>query len=333
MKRFTLLLVIFVFVFFACSSDDHNIDNSDSPTGSSFIVSSYIRGNFYNMGRISAESLNACTDLICIGASPNIDGSLIFDSFNLHNGEGVTTIEELIVDVKKQLTGATRVRLGVSGGEYWKDMIEDPTARLAFAQNVKTALTNLNVDGVDLDFEWATTSQELDNYSQTIVTLSQTLGSGYLLSISLDPYSYKLSAEAIEATAYFSLQCYGPIPTFFAYNNYVSAINNLISYGIHAQKLVPGVPFYGVAADGSKQTIAYYDLVVNQLIVSPSIDQATFHDVLYDFNGQDMIAKKTQYALQKQCHGMMSWDLATDVSFSNHLSLLRAMLNEISTNR
>ena len=337
MKRFTFLLTMLILVFIACSKDfDGNSDvnsGSGNTTDTQFIVSSYVRGDFYNMGRISTESLNACTDLICIGATPNQDGTLSFDTFNLHNGEGVTTIESLIALVREQLTGSTKIRLGISGGDYWKTMVADETARTYFAQNVKTAIQDLAVDGVDLDFEWAETTEEYDNYSQAIIAINTSLGSNYTFSVSLDPYSYKLSTAAIDAVSYVSLQCYGSLPTFFSYENYVTAIIQLIDYGIPADKLVPGVPFYGVAANGSKETIAYYNLVNDVLISSASINQADYQGISYVFNGQDLIHEKTQYALQENYLGMMSWDLATDVAYDNQWSLLKAMKTVIANYR
>ena len=209
MKRFIFLLTMFAFTFFACSKDsDANTDSNTDPdsgnTSTQFVVSSYVRGNFYNMGRISAESLNACTDLICIGATPNQDGTLTYDTFTLDDGKGVTTIEGLIAGVREQLTGSTKVRLGISGGDYWKTMIADETARTSFAQNVASAVQSLAVDGVDFDFEWAETTEDFDNYSQTIIAVRSSLGSDYTFSVSLDPYSYKLSTAAINAASYVS---------------------------------------------------------------------------------------------------------------------------------
>ena len=101
MKKITLLFLLTLITLISCSndSDDKSSDTDNKPTEpteNQFIVSSYGRGNFYNMGRISKESLNACTDLICIGATPAENGTLNFETFDLHNGAGVTTISKLI---------------------------------------------------------------------------------------------------------------------------------------------------------------------------------------------------------------------------------------------
>ena len=64
-------------------------------------ISSYVRGNFYNRGRISAESLRASDDLIFLNVRPNKDGSLSFENPRIfENGKGVTSWEELIKSVR-----------------------------------------------------------------------------------------------------------------------------------------------------------------------------------------------------------------------------------------
>ena len=45
-----------------------------------FIVSSYIRGNFYQKGDISTESMLACNDLIYMVVQPYGDGTLYFET-------------------------------------------------------------------------------------------------------------------------------------------------------------------------------------------------------------------------------------------------------------
>ncbi len=61
-----------------------------------YMVSSYVRGNFYNRGRISTESLRASDDLIFLNVHPNKDGSLSFENPRVFQGKGVTTWEGLI---------------------------------------------------------------------------------------------------------------------------------------------------------------------------------------------------------------------------------------------
>ena len=152
----------------------------------------------------------------------------------MFNVEGVTTYEELIATIRGELTGNTTLRLGISGGEYWKNMIANQMAVDNFVQTVKSTISKLQLDGVDLDFEWAENEIEYSNYSAVIVALSEILADDLIFSITLDPVSYKISDNAINAVTYISLQCYGPSPVRFSSYNFISSINRLISYGIPA---------------------------------------------------------------------------------------------------
>ena len=51
-------------------------------------VSSYVRGNFYNRGRVAIESLRASDDLILLNVHPNKDGSLSFENPRAFQGKG-----------------------------------------------------------------------------------------------------------------------------------------------------------------------------------------------------------------------------------------------------
>ena len=255
-------------------------------------VSSYVRGNFYNRGRVATESLRASDDLILLNVQ-------------------------------------AKVRLGASGGQ-WKAMVADETARTAFAKNIKKVLRQNKLDGIDLDFEWAENVKEYEDYSLAILKMREVLGDKYILSVSLHPVSYKISKEAIAAVDFISLQCYGPSPVRFPVEKYCSDIQMVLKYGIPKEKLVAGVPFYGVTKDNSKKTEAYFSFVQNGLITSPAENEVNYKGEVYVFDGQDNIRVKTRYAKEQGLKGMMSWDLATDLPLDNSQSLLKAMIEELN---
>ena len=53
-----------------------------------YLVSSYVRGNFYNRGRVATESLRASDDLIFLNVHPNKDGTLSFENPRAFQGKG-----------------------------------------------------------------------------------------------------------------------------------------------------------------------------------------------------------------------------------------------------
>lgn len=294
-----------------------------------YMVSSYVRGNFYNRGRISTESLRASDDLIFLNVHPNKDGSLSFENPRVFQGKGVTTWEGLIKSVRAKVKGTkVKIRLGASSGE-WKAMVADEAARTKFAKNIKTVLEKNKLDGIDLDFEWAENEKEYKDYSLAILKMREVLGDKYLFSVSLHPVCYKISKEAIEAVDFISLQCYGPSPVRFPIEKYCSDIQMVLEYGIPKEKLVAGVPFYGVTKDNSKKTEAYFNFVQNGLVTSPAQNEVIYQGDTYVFDGQDNIRIKTRYAKEQKLKGMMSWDLATDLPLSDSRSLLKTMTEEL----
>lgn len=294
-----------------------------------YFVSSYVRGNFYNRGRIAAESLRASDDLIFLNVRPHKDGSLSFENPRVFQEKGVTTWEELIKSVRADVKGTkAKLRLGAAGGE-WKAMVADEVARTTFAKNIKKVLGENKLDGIDLDFEWAETEKEYKDYSLAILKMREVLGDKYLFSVSLHPVCYKISKEAIEAVDFISLQCYGPSPVRFPIEKYCSDIQMVLEYGIPKEKLVAGVPFYGVTKDNSKKTEAYFNFVQNGLVTSPAQNEVIYQGDTYVFDGQDNIRIKTRYAKEQKLKGMMSWDLATDLPLSDSRSLLKTMTEEL----
>ena len=292
-------------------------------------TASYVRGNFYNRGRVATESLRASDDLIFLNVHPNKDGSLSFENPRVFQGKGVTTWEGLIKSVRAKVKGTkVKIRLGASSGE-WKAMVADEAARTTFAKNIKTVLEKNKLDGIDLDFEWAENEKEYEDYSLAILKMREVLGDKYLFSVSLHPVCYKISKEAIEAVDFISLQCYGPSPVRFPIEKYCSDIQMVLEYGIPREKLVAGVPFYGVTKDNSKKTEAYFNFVQNGLVTSPAQNEVIYQGDTYVFDGQDNIRIKTRYAKEQKLKGMMSWDLATDLPLSDSRSLLKTMTEEL----
>ncbi len=295
-----------------------------------FAISSYIRGNFYNRGAITEPSLRACTDLICLGVSPAQDGTLVWDEFKTFQANQPQDVKALIPVIQAIVQQQSiTVRLGVSGRSHWKAMIADKQARANFAAQVAAAVSSLNLDGVDLDFEWANRPDEFENYSKLIVELRKTLGEASLFSVSLHPISYKITPSAILAVSYASLQCYGPSPIRFPYAQYTSNIQEVLAYGIPAQKLVPGLPFFGVSESQPRSVEGYASFVKAQLIGSAAQNNVVYDNREFVFNGQDMIARKTTFALHESLRGIMFWDLAIDVPVTNQQSLLKAITEAV----
>ena len=299
-----------------------------------FIVCSYIRGGFYNSGQISDESLLSCNDLIYISVHPNADGTLRLEKPSTKPGEKQQEWESVVKSVQAKLKNRKDInfRLGIASGE-WLKMSVDPTARTTFAKNIKELVDRYKVDGVDIDFEGGREQVEYDNLSLILVELREVLGTKSILSTSLHPVGYQISKAAIDAVDFITFQCYGPRPIHFPMDQYIIDVKMALDYGFPKEKLVPGVPFYGVTKDGSRKTMFYHRFVKDGLITSPKLNEVNYKGDIFLFDGQDNIRKKTRYAMDMGLRGIMSWDLATDLPFNDSKSLLKAMVEEVNTKK
>lgn len=222
--------------------------------------------------------------------------------------------------------GDRKLRLGIAGGE-WLKMVGNETARTNFANNVKNVLDKYNMDGVDLDFEWAYYASDLTNYSKAIVKLRNVLGKNVFFTVSLHPVSYKITPEAIAAVDFISFQCYGPQAALFSFERFKSDGQTAVKYGIPQNKLVMGVPFYGTTGTAGEQ-VAYYDLINKGNLTNTSVDEWMYNGKNYTLNSQTTIRQKTQYVCENGFGGIMSWDLATDVDVTDDKSLLKVVKEE-----
>ena len=272
----------------------------------------------------------------------NAGGNLSYKTWNMCKTQAYWTFDEksnpgkdshtwvdILNDVRAKLRPGIELRIGIASGG-WQAMCDSPQARQKFADNVKKVLETYRLDGVDLDFEWPANNEAAFNtYNQTIIALRNTIGYDYTFSVSLHPVSYKMSLDAAKVVDFISIQAYGPSPDRFPYDRFVADTQLILDWGFPKDKIVMGVPFYGVTKDGSKSTEAYWSFVQEGLVTSTAQSEVTYKNKLFIYDSVDAIRKKTKYTMDQGLAGMMSWDLATDVTLSHEYSLLRAMLKEI----
>jgi hypothetical protein len=254
----------------------------------------------------------------------------------LKPGKDSRTWVSVLDGLKQTLNGydGAQIRLGLSGGD-WKTMMASSTARTNFANKVKNIVETYGFDGVDLDFEWCLTTQEWSDYSATILVMNSVFPSSFNFSVSLHPYFYNISSAAILALDHISIQAYGGSPSEFSYATFVNNVSAMLNYGYPAQKLVMGLPFYGVTTDNTKVETSYRNIVSQYPTLDPSINQISVNlppikDIT--FNGQQTIIAKTKYVSDQSLAGVMYWDTATDVDYTNQLSLLRALNTVMNAN-
>lgn len=247
-------------------------------------------------------------------------------------GKDSRTWVSILESLKQTISGyeGAKIRLGITNGD-WLNMINSNTDRLNFASKIAAVLQTNGFDGVDLDFEWATSTQNWTDYSTTILALDAALPAASEFSVTLHPLYYKITPQAIAALDFISIQSYGPSPDRFPYSEFVNNVSAMLTYGFPAQKLVMGLPFYAVTTDNSKVTTSYKTILAANPTLNPTLDAIDLNVngiKNFTFNGQQTIFNKTKHVQDKNLAGVMYWDMGTDVDYTNPLSLLQA-LNKI----
>ncbi|WP_432221627.1 LamG-like jellyroll fold domain-containing protein [Flavobacterium sp. TMP13] len=256
------------------------------------------------------------------------------DAFN--PGKDSRTWVSVLESLKQTISGyeGAKIRLGVTNGD-WLNMINSNVDRLNFANKIAAVMQTNGFDGVDLDFEWAASTQNWTDYSATILALDAALPATSEFSVTLHPLYYKITSQAIAALDFISIQSYGPSPDRFPYGEFVNNVTAMLNYGFPAQKLVMGLPFYAVTTDNTKVTTSYKTILAANPTLDPTLDVIDLNVngiKNFTFNGQRTIFNKTKHVQDKDLAGVMYWDMGTDVDYTNQLSLLRELNKVMNAN-
>lgn len=241
-------------------------------------------------------------------------------------------------------TGGTRIRLGVSGGE-WKELLSNANARQRFADNVAQLISQYDLAGVDLDFEWLTNNDATGwlNYGKLAQGI-RTACPDTVFTISLHTVAYKFPVDYMQYVDYFTFQTYGPSIAVNTYDSMVSSCKNFRNQGYPDAKIMLSAPFQGTPGTSEGNYIKLYrDIAINCLEPhNPDLDSAVYSysdttKTLW-YNGVTTIKKKVKYISDNKLAGFMYWDLGGDVAdaagkinYFDPRSLLRAANSAVSS--
>ncbi|MEV6717927.1 glycosyl hydrolase family 18 protein [Lentzea sp. NPDC051208] len=262
-------------------------------------------------GNVSTIPYNKLTHINYSFVLPNSNGTL----------QGVPDPGKLQQLVSLGHQNGVKVSIAVGG---WNDGNDDNFEILAASANGRTtfvnALINLvsqyNLDGVDMDWEYPDPGVEGDNYTLLMRQLGDQLHSrGKLLTAAV--VSEGGTANGVQPAVFgivdwLNIMAYDGGSPHANYDWSIASVNFWKNRGLPASKAVLGVPFY------SRPTyISYRDLVAQ--------DPANANRDSYNgnhYNGLPTIRRKTQWALAN-AGGIMNWELSQDTTGST--SLLNAI--------
>lgn len=271
--------------------------------------------------------------------------------------KGVDSCNDLRLQRLVQFAHKKKVKVSLSIGGANEKNFEvftlHPDRCNRFYSEIKRVVKLYNLDGIDLDWEFPTTSQQGIAFKELLLGLRRTLDSireGLLLTAAVGATSVStsyISGKALEPCDWINLMSYdltgawadteiGPTaPKSFL----ISAIELWKNKGVELAQIVLGIPFYGVSFTTKSgkmidaDSISYKDLndlfeldhtcVANSIAVAEGIQ-------LFFWDSPQFVAEKTIYALSQKMRGVMIWELTQDL-FIGSLSLLNAIWQEMQT--
>ncbi len=281
---------------------------------------------------IADSKFKMITHLFYAFLNPNPDGSLA----------ALAQPGRFTAVIQKAKSNGVKTGISISGTKsIFVTMATSAATRNLFVKNVLTFSKTNNLDGIDMDWEYPSTSDgSADNYVLLMKELSDSLHKYHkFLSAAITPGVYAgsirdgLKSEVFPAVDFFNIMVYDGIgwdknePIQHAsYNMAVASLNYwLNTRGMPREKAVLGIPAYGKNANNSAK--AYRDFVAAGADVS--LDNTSIDGIQFYFNGTITTRKKAKLA-KDIANGIMFWEFYHDDNGDK--SIIRAANDELGRN-
>lgn len=229
--------------------------------------------------------------------------------------------------------------IGGWGSGRFSEMAADETARKLFALDCQRVIKEFGLDGVDIDWEYPSSSaggissmpEDTQNYTLLMSDIRAAIGKDMLLTLASVSTAEYIDFKAIDSFVDFvNIMAYDMAmpPNHHAplYRSDLAdhitveeSVNYHLAAGIPAHKLVLGMPFYG---KGDRSVIGPMDFkdLENQTTFQAKWDDKAKVPYLVDENGefvctfenQKSIAIKCDFIKERELLGGMYWEYSGD---------------------
>lgn len=229
-------------------------------------------------------------------------------------------LRKVVTQAKKH---GVKVLIAVGGWGWDKEfetLAADPAIREKLAKRVTDFCATYQLDGIDIDWEYPNAGASAANFSALAAAFRSALPAGALVTAAVlaDATDAEgISTDAVGQLDFINLMAYdGPRNDHSSYEMAERSITTWLARGIHPNKLVLGVPFYGRPGNATYRTLLASDPA------TANGDRILFRGVEQNYNGPATIRRKTQLALER-AGGIMIWELSQDARGDD--SLLRVI--------
>jgi GH18 family chitinase len=198
------------------------------------------------------------------------------------------------------------------------------SSRTTFVNSVISFVSQYNLDGVDMDWEYPDPGTSANNYTALMQQLSGQLRSrGKLLTAAVVSEGGTVNGVQPAVFGYvdwLNIMAYDGGSPHANYDWSINSVNIWKSRGLPASKAVLGVPFY------SRPGYYTYSALVAMDPANANRDCTTAGGAQQCYNGIPTVKRKTQWALAN-AGGMMNWELSQDTN--NATSLVSAIYDTV----
>jgi len=262
-------------------------------------------------GSVNAIQYSKLTHINYAFVLPNSNGTL----------QGVPDPAKLQSLVSLGHANNVRVSLALGGWNDGNDsafeaLAGNATARTTFVNAIVNVVTQYNLDGIDMDWEYPDPGTSGNNYTLLMQQLSTAMHSrGKLLTAAV--VSSGGTANGVQPAVFgyvdwLNIMAYDGGSPHANYDWSIAAANFWKGRGLSAAKTVLGVPFY------SRPTYYTYSQLVAMNPANANLDCVTVSGVQQCYNGLPTIRRKTQWAMAN-AGGIMNWELSQDGTGANSL--------------
>ncbi|MGL4737189.1 MAG: glycoside hydrolase family 18 protein [Cellulosilyticaceae bacterium] len=306
------------------------ITREENFSNTSYVSSTYFE---HDWDYIHPDNFKSLTDIIMIGNfSFNNKGEFVLiehgptgegETTHLWNSEYATTTfpkwKEKITnytdcDVWVSITCFKGQPDGAPGGA--SDAFHDPAARKAFLDDLVEFAKIYDIAGYDIDWEYPATGSQWADYNNLILEASTLFKENGLQLSSAQSRGTGLSKESLNALDRINIMAYDNYGTTnnhsTFYNSAVKIINEFKGKGIDPQKLVLGMPYYGVKVDSYFEQWDYKH-IYNLMQEAGEFDPGKNLYAGWGFNGPNLIRDKVVYALEQEIGGVFIWQMKNDI--------------------
>lgn len=331
MKNLALSFITILVTFFSCSnrSTAEKNDSSQAITrlGETPIVLAYVTASSDIM-----PDPNLVTHI-------NYAFGHVSDSFNsivIQNEDRLKAISAL---KKEHPNLKVLLSIGGWGSGRFSEMAADTLLRRSFVNDCKRVIDQFNLDGVDLDWEYPTSSaadissspNDTENFTSLMKEIREVIGEDKLLTLasaySAQYYDFKAIDKYIDFVNIMTYDMGRP-----PYHNaplsrsehtkrlsVEESVDAHVTAGMPLNKLTLGLPFYGHGIKGINDFVDYKDIPSLKGYTEKwdSLGQVPYlvdaeGDFVYSYDDARSLKLKCEYLLKKGMLGAMYWEYSCD---------------------